>query len=460
MVNNEELIGFEDNKPDLQEGMDLALSLFEMAQRIGLGSEKDIATTDYLILDQLRNDFAGWYTSYKKSKSDNPVEWAQSIKPVMSVMQRYYALLETVPNEASRQVHTYIPMLPTDIRNEIEAILQNPNNSGRSYILDNPAMKRITRTREESSERIDNIVLSGRENIVMNIVDGYLTPYEREIIEAIMKCKQDGQVTQKGKIFCTVGQIYRSVRGGGDIRPTKEQKEDIMNDLRELEASGRKIGFELVNAKTLFDEFALEGGRIRILSFDEFWGKIRGQDEMLIVFDETPLLIMISEKLGMFESVSQEIKHIQEEYWTLKLDNGEVIKGTVAECQKKLNKLGMSRENIVQSDKALRTMALSKNRIALRNVIISFVWSYMRARGSNPPKAHSNKINYTDIFNQCEIGKTWQEKDRAKIAIRSILDHLKRHDVIKSWCEYTNQNDNSPSGIQFFIDSTNMIEVK
>lgn len=34
---------------------------------------------------------------------------------------------------------------------------------------------------------------------MMTIIDGYLTPYEKEILETIMKYKQDGQVTQKGK---------------------------------------------------------------------------------------------------------------------------------------------------------------------------------------------------------------------------------------------------------------------
>jgi len=455
-------LNFENDIPDAREGLDIALSLYEAACEVGLGSNEDIDDASYLLLEKLKNQFATWFTDYKNYMVDNNQmqEWSQSIKPVMTVMNRYYGLIEGQAKDKVGIAGTSIPTLPPDVRQEVEDIMRNSNSSGRSYILDNPAMKKLTRSPEKSSERVDNILLSGRENIVMNLVEGYLTPYEREIIEAVMKCKQDGQVTQNGRIFCTVGQIYRGVRGGGDIRPTKEQKADLLNDLKALEASDRKIGFELVNAQTLFDEFEVEGGRLRILSFDEYWGKIRGQEEWLIMFDETPLLIMISEKLGMFESVSQEIKQVQEEYWTLKLDNGETIKGTTAECQKKMNKQKLTRDNIVESEKTLRTMVLSKNRIALRNVIISFVWSYMRARGANPPKAHSNKINYTDIFEQCSIGKTWQEKDRAKSSIHSILEHLKRHGVIQSWAEYTNLGETAASGIQFFIDSSNMIEVK
>lgn len=454
-----EVQSIEREMQEIRKGLQIALAMYEIAQKVAK-SEEGIQNIDYFMLDNYQREFAQWYADFKAAKGGNPAEWVRAIKPVMDVMKLYYAIMEEPEGSAQETANICIPELPAEIRQEVETILQNPNDSGRSYILDNPAMKKITRSKAESGERIDNILLSSRENAMITIIEGYLTPYEREILETIMKCKQEGQVTQKGKIFCTVGQIYRGVRGGGEQSPTKAQKEDIMNDLRELEANNRKITFELANAQTIFDEFEMQGGRLRILSFDEFWGKIRGQDETLIVFDDTPLLMMISEKLGMFESVSQDIKRIQEEYWTLRLDNGKTIKGTTPECQKKLTKQGMSRENIVKADKVLRNMALSKNRIAMRNVIISFVWSYMRARAANPPKPHSNKINYEDIFEQCEIGSTWQEKDRARNAIYSIMEHLKRHEVIKSWKEYTNARDKSASGIQFFIDSNAMLEVQ
>lgn len=203
----------------------------------------------------------------------------------------------------------------------------------------------------------------------------------------------------------------------------------------------------------------MEGGRLRILSFDEFRGKIRGQNETLIVFEDTPLLMMISEKLGMFESVSQNIKRIQEEYWTLTLDNEDTIEGNTRECQKQLTKLGISKENIVKSNKILKTIHLSKKRIALRNVIISFFWSYMRARNAEVPKPHSNKINFANLFEQCQIGHTWQEKERARLVVFSIFDHLKRYDVLKNWNEYYNYSSKKTDGIQFFIEKQTLIGV-
>ena len=392
--------------------------------------------------------------AWKDDLKDNSSSVGNTTTVILDFVSAFKNMQNVIGQEESNLV---ISNLPPEIKHEIETALQNPNDSGRCYILDNPVIKKITRNKAKSKEKIENILLSSRENAMMTIIDGYLTPYEKEILETIMKCKQDGQVTQKGKIFCTIGQIYRGVRGGGDQSPTKEQKEDILDDLRQLEANNRKISFQLANAQKIFDEFEMEGGRLRILSFDEFWGKIRGQNETLIVFDDTPLLMMISEKLGMFESISQDIKRIQEEYWTLTLDNGQKIKGTVKECQKQLEKQGLSKNNIVKTDKILKNMPLSKKRIALRNVIISFVWSYIRARGSETPKPHSNKINFTDLFERCQIGKTWQEKDRAKSAIYSIFDHLKRYDVIKSWSEYNNSGSKKSSGIQFFIDSQNLI---
>lgn len=386
---------------------------------------------------------------FAKTLPDN-----KTTEVIFNFINAFNSMKKVIGEEESNIV---ISNLPIEIKQEIESILQNSTDSGRSYILDNPVIKKITRPQEKSKEEITNILLSSRENAMMTIIDGYLTPYEKEILETIMKYKQDGQVTQKGKIFCTIGQIYRGVRGGGEQSPTKEQKEDILNDLRKLETNNRKISFRLANAQKIFEEFEMEGGRLRILSFDEFWGKIRGQNETLIVFDDTPLLMMISEKLGMFESVSQDIKRIQEEYWTLTLDTGEIIKGNTRECQKQLTKLGASKENIIKSSKILKTIPLSKKRIALRNVIISFVWSYMRARSADVPKPHSNKINFTDLFEQCQIGHTWQEKERARLVVYAIFDHLKRYDVLKSWNEYYNSGSQKPDGIQFFIEKQTLI---
>lgn len=397
-------------------------------------------------------------SSSSNESFDDYLKSNQTESNIATVIIDFISALKNMQNVIGKEnSDIVISNLPADIKHEIETALQNPNDSGRSYILDNPVIKKITRNKDESKEKIESILLSKRENAMMTIIDGYLTPYEKEILETIMKYKQDGQVTQNGKIFCTVGQIYRGVRGGGEQSPTKYQKEDILNDLRQLEANNRKISFQLANAQKIFEEFEMEGGRLRILSFDEFWGKIRGQNETLIVFDDTPLLMMISEKLGMFESVSQDIKRIQEEYWTLTLDNGNIIKGNTIECQKHLIKQGLSKKNIIKSDKVLKNMPLSKKRIALRNVIISFVWSYMRARSAEVPKSHSNKINFADLFNKCQIGNTWQEKERARFTTYLIFDHLKRHEVIKSWTEYYNSGSKQSSGIQFFMDNQTLI---
>lgn len=438
---------------ELEKGLRIALVLYETAQGANNSKNDNIKNIERMLLDSLQADFAQWYAEYKAMKSGKLAEWVQDIKPIMDIMKLYYSLMEAQEN--NKQFH---PCIPEELRQEIETILQNPNDSGRAYILDNPLIKKLTRTKEEAQEHLHDVLLSSRDNNAVSVFNGYITPYEKELLEAITKFKQDGQVTTNGRPFATAGQLYRALRGGGRQSPTKEQKDEIMEDLRKLEHPDRKLDFELKQAIRIDAATEITGGKRRILSFDEDRLRIRGQYDVVAVFDDTPFLQKLSEHFGMFESVSQDIKRIQEQHWTLKLDTGETIKGTTTECQRKLIKAGKSKRDIVESSCTLKEMKLNKQRIAMRNVIISFVWSYMRARGANPPKPHSNKINYADIFAQCEIGQDWNQKTRAKNIIYAIMEHLQRHEVVKAWKEYTNTGDKGASGVQFYIDANNMIE--
>ena len=452
-----EIQDIESDLQEIQKGLRIALSLYETAQKIRNNSSAQIKEIEYFLLDALQEEFAQWYTAYKTIKEGNKLEFVQDIKPVMDVMQLYYALMENTESEKQTDI---APALPEEIRQEVETMLQNPSDSGRAYILDNPLIKKLTRPQEEAREKLNDILLSSKDNNAVSVYEGYITPYEKELLEAITKFKLDGQLTTSGRPFATAGQIYRAVRGGGKQSPTKEQKEEIMADLRKLEHPDRKIDFELKQAIRISDTTEITGGKRRILSFDEDRLRIRGQYDVVAVFDDTPFLQRLSEHYGMFEGLSQDIKRIQEEQWIIALDTGKKIRGTATECKRKLAKAGLTKANITEAKSNLKEMKMNKSRIAMRNVIISFVWSYMRARGANPPKPHSNKLNYEDIFAQCEIGQDWNQKTRAKDAIYSILEHLKRNEVIKNWNEYTNAGDKGASGVQFFIDNNNMIEVQ
>lgn len=262
----------------------------------------------------------------------------------------------------------------------------------------------------------------------INIVNGYITPYEKEIIESIAKFKADGQTTERGKTWFTLGQLYRAMRhGAGTTSPLKTQKETLLQALNELERPERKIFYSLNEAVQTWGGFDKIGGRIRVISFDEEYGKYRGQEDILIILDNTPIICEIAERLKMVETIDQSIKAII----------------TYKEGQKP------------------RKWNLTENRIALRSVILDFVYTYIRARAAN--KCQSNKLPYKKIFELCKIDtKSRETTKRAKKDIAVILEHLKRCEALpelKDWKEYTNKRSTAADGIEIFLKVPE-IEVK
>ena len=101
----------------------------------------------------------------------------------------------------------------------------------------------------------------------------------------------------------------------------------------------------------------------------------------------------------------------------------------------------------------MKPWALSDNRIALRSVILSFVYSYIRARAAGKP--HSNKLPYSAIFERCEVDTNSPETvKRAKNDIGVIMNHLtacQHIKELKSWNEYTNKGSKKPDGIEISL---------
>lgn len=421
-----------------------AETLRELVEQIEQCKEQRTKELLQRLADELAEEIAEAVHDWKEDKTVEGMtvgQYVTTVQPVIEILRKYV--------EAKEGKYTAISGLPADIQQEIEDILKNPNESGLAYINDSPVMKKIVRPKEQSKQR-EEISLSGRETAVFTLLEGYADPYEGEMLQAISKFKMDGQVTQNGKIFCTVGQIYRGMRHGGRQSPTEDQRADIMNTLREMAKDERKISFVIDDYLKVWGGFETNGGRLRMISYDEFYGKIRGQNDTLILFDDTPVLCAISERLRMYETVSQEVKGIQEEIYTLTADTGEIIKGNVSQVKRKLKKLKLSDENIVQCEIQLRNWSLSKDRIALRYVLFGFVFSYIRARTAGKP--HSNKITYNHIFSVCGVNENYRSVvSRRKADIATILDHLKRKEVIVNWKEYTNRGSKKPDGIQITV---------
>ena len=343
-----------------------------------------------------------------------------------------------------------------------------PQDSGNNFINQSAATKALV-NREKGEIYLGTNPESG-EAAIMQLISGYITPYEKELLECVSKFKYDGQITENGKIWFTLGQLYRALRhGAGTTSPQSDQKEALLKALTELERPERKIAFKLNDYLKVWGGFETNGGRLRIIGFDELYGKIRGQEDILIILDNTPFICAIAENLKMYELIGQEVKAIKEIRYTLVLKepiqiNGKTVKKRsfksnserIAFCQKH----GITSENIATHAETMKPFALSENRIALRAVILDFVYRYIRARAVN--RQHSNKLPYALIYERCNIDVNSREATkRARADIAVILNHLVNCDSLqelKTWSEYTNKHSKKADGIQIFLQLPDLLE--
>lgn len=343
-----------------------------------------------------------------------------------------------------------------------------PQDSGNNFINQSGATKALV-NRETGEIYLGTNPDSG-EAAIMQLIGGYITPYEKELLECISKFKYDGQITESGKIWFTLGQLYRALRhGAGTTSPQNEQKEALLKALMELERPERKIAFKLNNYLKVWGGFETSGGRLRIIGFDELYGRIRGQEDILIILDNTPFICAIAENLKMYELIGQEVKAIKEIRYTLALKepiqiNGKTVKKRsfksnterMSFCQKN----GITSENIAVCAETLKPFVLSENRIALRAVILDFVYRYIRSRAVD--RAYSNKLPYSEIYSRCNVDVNSREATkRARADIAVILNHLVNCDSLqelKMWSEYTNKHSKKADGIQIFLQLPDLPE--
>ena len=342
----------------------------------------------------------------------------------------------------------------------IEAV--TPTDSGLTVINKSPVTKTLMEGKTGTVYFGTNPDTGNRAEAI--IKSGFLTVYEKEVLECISKFKIDGQITSTGKIWFTLGQLYRALRhGAGTQSPTEEQKQALLQQLVELSSDTRKIEFRLTEALKVWGGFEATGGRVRILGFDELYGKIRGQEDVLIILDQTPILNALSENVFMYERPPQEVKAISQHRYTLTLKepitiNGKTVKRrSFSSNEARRNfckKHGITAENIADYGEAKKPAALSENRIALRGYLQTFVFGYISARAAGA--LYSNKMPYSQILEACKINTSSRESvKRAKEFIALVLDHYAACEELpelKSWTEYTNKGSKTPDGIQIFVE--------
>lgn len=339
--------------------------------------------------------------------------------------------------------------------------LYNTQDSGNNIINQSPATKALV-NRETGEIFLGKNPESG-EPALLQLISGYITPYEKELLECISKFKWDGQITERGKIWFTLGQLYRALRhGAGTTSPQKSQKEALLNSLVELERPERKLAFKLNDYLKVWGGFEANSGRLRVISFDELYGKIQGQEDILIILDSTPFVNAVAENLKMYEVVDQEVKAIQQIRYTLTPKeplhiNGKTVKKKSFKSKEEMYQFCI--ENSLNTDElsfkeTYKPFNLTESRIAMRAVILDFVYRYIRSRAVGRP--YSNKLPYKDIFSKCNVNTEFRATvNRAKADIAVILDHLTACESLpelKSWREYTNKHSKRADGIEIFLE--------
>lgn len=315
--------------------------------------------------------------------------------------------------------------------------------SGYNIINASPVTVKLMK-REKGDIKLGKNSETGEEAI-FTILDGYITPYEKDILECISKFKSDGQITKNSKIWFSLGQLYRAMRHGtGTQSPTKEQRAALMATLTELSEPRRKLTFKINDYLKIWGDFETNGGRIRIIGFDELFGKIQGKEDILIVLDNTPLICAIAENLHMWEAITQDIKSIkQKRYYIKYLNHGKVERRSFKsdqERQRYCKAIRIEKNNIFEQTEEVKPWALSVNRIILRSVLLTFVYGYIRARGVD--SKYSNKMPYTLLFARCGLNNSHHETiKRSCDDITVIMNHLTDTiDELQAWGLYRNKS--------------------
>ena len=299
------------------------------------------------------------------------------------------------------------------------------------------------------------------ERAVFTLLSGYMEPYEIEITEDIAKFKLDGQVTEKGKIWFTIGQLYRAMRhGAGTDTPSKEQRDALYKRLEAMADLDRRIEYRINDYLKTYGGFETNGGKFRIIGYDEFYGRIRGQEDTLIVMDETPVINQVAENLKMREIIPQEVKAIKQARYLVEFKQPIMIKGkpvksrsfsTAAERDKYCRDNGITVNDIAEYREKVTPWKLTENRISIRSLLTNFVYGYIRARAAG--NFYSNKLPYSEIFTRCSVNESSREiVKRTKNDIAVIMDHLTRTiPELKSWKTYTNAGSTKPDGVEITL---------
>lgn len=375
-------------------------------------------------LQAFASELFEWYESQKAANADNIKQWREDIKPIIDMVRQYQRFAETYntdyeeaePSDTVNKNRKSIEELTNEIQEDIQPILEefSPEFYNRALIDRSPIMRNLVERNNKP------FLLNRNDGITLEIVDGYLTNFEKEILEDITLCILEGRVTEKNRVIIPICRLYEMMRGGHGKKPSKKQQTALLERLNELE---RKIEIiankEIKLPEKYFGEDATTtGGKFWIITFDEIYTKNKGQPTTYLMLPNVPLICGLLYEFGMFETVSEELKAIKE-----------------------YNPSKNSYEPVILTDQ----------RIAIRQIVFSFVFKYRRARENG--NLCSNRLNYKTIFQEFNIKPNDRKTPkRIKDFTSIILDHLVKCEVIANWNEYTNKGSKKPDGVEVYLE--------
>ena len=411
-------------------------------------------------------------TSLRAERLKNDIDTEQSPDIKAQKIEELFAELDTMKDREQREYYeSFGRMAATET-----AVAQETAPSVRNKLLEYTPfypIEQVTVTHDPITRalvkgkpggvRIGSDPATG-EAAIYTLFSGYLTLAEASALQTLFDFKRAGQVTKSGFIYCTKGQLYRARRGlpwtGGVQKDQKKAEGDLIDTM-----AAKRITFELNEPAMIYGGFEAKRGNVGIIAQPDIYeGTIRGQEDELLVFPNTPMLLALWEKVKMFECLPREVKAIKQYKYALTLKDPVTIKGKKTrrrsftsneERVKFCRENGITTANIADYGEQMETWNQTEKRIAIREALSFFVFGYINARGIG--RNISNKKPYADIFEQCGINTADRKAViRAKEDIATILDYWVQSDAVpwlKSWREYTNKGSTKAAGVAISVGS-------
>lgn len=402
------------------------------------------------------------------------IEGAQTAEAKAEKIKELYSRLDSVDPEARSFYESYCTAAAAE---EIQAHPEQaaalmkcvkPKSAALTTISHDPIIRAMTHG--ETGEVLKSTNPATGELAIYSLKSGELTLEEKAALIAIKDLRDAGNITPKGFIYCSLGQMYRARRGQKATSGIpKDQKEAELSLLDNMAEKWHK--YELNEPMKIWGGFEAKRGRVKLIGFDVHEGTINGMEDDLIVFHNTPFLVELLDRLKFCETLDQEVKEIKEYRYTLTLKEPITINGKQAKKRSfKSNeqrrafcvKHGITAENIAEHGESLRVWPQTGGRIALREALTDFVFGYINARGAG--RNVSNQKPYKDIFEHCGINTANRSTVKcAKEDIAVILDYWTKSDLVpwlKGWAEYTNKRSTKPDGIEIYLEHSGTGELE